>query len=303
MGQKRRSRHQLNRRVRHIGEPSSHRGRNHGVQIRGLAARPPLISDMELSRALSQGLAALSCFTAMQPRLALHEIAERLRMSVPTAQMYVSTLLRLGYLEQGADHRLCLGRASVDVGNAFLDGLPVRQHALPLLRRLRDITGHTASLAILDGADMVYASRISGHAQGQFDADLQLRAGARLALHHTAAGRVLLAHLPLSVMHAVIADLELQTDNDISQADARCELVTHLEQIRADGIATVEHTQCGASRTIAAPIIDGSDRALAAIELTVSSGDYHEDLLLAQLAPILRETCAMASTHALSAGV
>jgi IclR family pca regulon transcriptional regulator len=298
LGQRRRARHQTKRRTRTHGElhPPRH-ATAHGIQVRRADRGVPLSTEteIELSRSLSQGLAALGCFTAEQPRLELEELASKLRLSISSTQKYVLTLTRLGYLEQDQHQRYGIGPAAIDVGRTFLEALPIRQHSLQLLKHLRDTTGHTVSLAILDGTDVIYISRIHGHSQGQHHADTNLQTGTRMPLQLSSAGRVLLAHLPESQRYAISADLDLRLAGRRS-GQALSELHSQLERIRADGFATTEEQPIAGTRAIAGVVRDRSGkRVAAAIELTAPAPVYSAEQIVDRLGPPLAQACKQAS--------
>jgi DNA-binding IclR family transcriptional regulator len=75
----------------------------------------------------------------------------------------------------------------------MLGSLALVRRARPILRELRQTTARTVSLAILDGADVLYLQRLCGFAQGQYELEKGLGAGTRRPARSTAAGQALLA--------------------------------------------------------------------------------------------------------------
>lgn len=301
MGQRRRTRHHK-RRTWVVGEPRSSGGDipTHNLDLRHIGADPATI-DIELGRSLSQGLMLLSCFTVRRPELELDELAEELQLSVAITELYVSTLMRAGYLEEDEEHRYRVGPAAVNIGRVFLEALPLRLRALPLLKQLRDHTGHTVSLAVLDGAEVLYISKVHGHRRGQYDADLNLRSKSRMKLQHTSAGRLLLAHLPESERHAVSADLDLRPTGR-GHRGALSRLNYELAGIRSAGVATTGQLPIEGVRTIAGPVRDRSGRVIAAIELTTPAQSYSSEQIVSQLGPALTRTCIRVSKSQQSRG-
>jgi IclR family pca regulon transcriptional regulator len=264
------------------------------VRFRGPDADVPLSADIDLSRSLSQGLEALSCFTGERPQLDLEELAEELRCSTANTRLYVSTLLRMGYLQQDEDGRYSIGVAGVNVGRAFLEALPIRRLSQPLLKALRDLTGHTVSLAVLDGTEVIYISTVHGHSQGQYDADLNQRAGTQVKLQHSSAGRVLLAYLPKARRHAVCADLDF-VGAGRAHSEALSALHCELDRIRADGLAAIGQHPIEGARTIAGAVRDHTNTVVAAIELTAPASRYSGEQIVSQLGPALAQTCRLLS--------
>jgi DNA-binding IclR family transcriptional regulator len=147
------------------------------------------------SRSLVYGLNLLKLFTAEHPVRGIAELAEQMNVSRPTAHRYAATCLELGYLEQAPMRRYRLARRAAGPGAAMIDSLCLTRQARPLLRGLRELTGRTASLAILDGANVLYLLRLVGFERGQYELERGLGIGSRRPARQTAAGRVLHAAL------------------------------------------------------------------------------------------------------------
>lgn len=144
------------------------------------------------SRSLVYGFTLLRQFTAEAPVRGIAELAEVLNVSRPTAHRYASTCLELGYLEQAPLRRYRLARRAAEPGLAMLGSLALAQRARPILRELRQSTGRTVSLAILDGAEVLYLQRLCGFACGQYELEKGLGAGSRRPARRTAAGKALI---------------------------------------------------------------------------------------------------------------
>src|SRR5580704_1123336 len=162
------------------------------------------------SSSLRAGLAILNCFSAEQPVLGIANLADELSMSRSTTHRYASTLVALGYLEQDQARRYRLAPRVVDVGMSVLDSMALRGKAREHLRELREQTGRTVSLAVLDGGDVRYVDRLRGWRRGQHAVDLDLGVGARVPASCSAMGKVLLAYLPDRERERLIGELELK---------------------------------------------------------------------------------------------
>ncbi|HEV3047061.1 MAG TPA: helix-turn-helix domain-containing protein [Solirubrobacteraceae bacterium] len=150
-------------------------------------------ADTPTSRSLIYGLGMLRLFTAEQPVRGIAELAELMNLSRPTAHRYASTCLELGYLEQAPMRRYMLARRAADPGATLLATLKFTRAAVPILRALREETGRTVSLAVLDGAEVLYLRRLCGFERGQYELEKGLGTGSRRPAGRSAAGRALLA--------------------------------------------------------------------------------------------------------------
>ena len=162
------------------------------------------------SQSLERGLAILSAFRPDQPLLGISELARMLELNRSTTHRYVSTLCRLGYLQQDAStRRYRLGPRVLDLGFSAINSMELREIAAPQMQELSDETGHTVNLAILDHADIVYIERVRSSQPGQRHIDLNLHAGARLPAYCTSMGKVLLANLPDGRREALLDEVQL----------------------------------------------------------------------------------------------
>ena len=238
------------------------------------------------SSSLRAGLAILNCFSAEQPVRGIANLADELSMSRSTTHRYASTLVALGYLEQDQARRYRLAPRVVDVGMSVLDSMALRGKAREHLRELREQTGRTVSLAVLDGGDVRYIDRRRGWRRGQHAVDLNLGVGALLPVHCSAMGKVLLAHLPEREREQVIAGLELTRRGPKSITSKRA-LRTELEQVRADGLALSDEELAPGVRTIAAPVIGPGGEVVAAIGIPVPADAFTREELAEVLGPPL----------------
>jgi DNA-binding IclR family transcriptional regulator len=148
-----------------------------------------------MSRSLVYGLGLLKLFTAEEPVRGIAELADLMAVSRPTAHRYASTCLELGYLEQAPMRRYRLARRAAEPGMAMLDSLVLTQRSRPILQELREETGRTVSLAVLDGEEVLYLQRLCGFERGSYELEEGLGSGSRRPARRTAAGKALLSTL------------------------------------------------------------------------------------------------------------
>ncbi len=124
------------------------------------------------SSSLVAGLAMLACFSAERPVRGIADMAVELDLRRSTTHRYATTLVTLGYLEQGPNRKYRLSSRVSDVGMSLLDSLAMRSVARRHLRELRTRTGRTVSLGVLGGDKVVYIDRWQGSRQGQYAVDV-----------------------------------------------------------------------------------------------------------------------------------
>jgi IclR family pca regulon transcriptional regulator len=249
----------------------------------------PSLREPRYSQSLERGLAILSCFTPKRPVLGIADIADELGMSRSTTHRYVITLVALGYLEQGASRKYRLGLRVTNLGMSALNSTGLREHAHPYLEELRQRTSYSTSLAVLDGADIVYVDRARSFRRGQGAIDLDLHPGSRLPAHSTAMGKILLAYLPESEQRELLGSMKLskQGPNTITSKKA---LREELEEVREEGFAVNDEELAPDLYSIAAPVRNEAREVVAAINVAAASSMISLEEMVDALSPHLLST-------------
>jgi IclR family pca regulon transcriptional regulator len=256
----------------------------------------PILRGPRYSQSLERGLAILGCFTSEHPVLGIADIADELGMSRSTTHRYVTTLLALGYLEQGRSRKYRLGLRVTDLGMSALNSTGLRENVHPFLEELRERTGYTIGLAVLDGTEILYVDRARSWRRAERETDLGLHPGSRMPAYCTAMGKVLLANLPDEVQRDLIAQLQLErnTPRTITSKQA---LRTELERISENGYALNDQELRPGLQAIAVPVRDESREAVAAIGIAASPEAITVAELTDALGPHLISTAARISSR------
>jgi IclR family pca regulon transcriptional regulator len=243
------------------------------------------------SVSLAVGLAILESLTAEHPVLGIAEIADVMGLrGRSTTHRYASTLAVLGYLEQDRSRRYRLAPKAANLALALLDSMPLRAAAREHVRGLRDRTGYTTGLVILDGPDVLYTERFSGHRRGQWAVDDGIGVATRLPAHLTAGGKALLAGLPTAERTKLLQGLR-SVQQATGSVTSNQRLGDELAQIHEERLALSDQELREGLRSIAIPLADTLGDVLAAIEIAVPAGAFTSMQALAEhLAPALTET-------------
>jgi DNA-binding IclR family transcriptional regulator len=223
----------------------------------------------------SRTLALLGAFDADHRSLTLTRLAERAGLPVPTAHRLVSELVGWGALIRRPTGEYVVGRRLWDLGLLAPGPTVPREVASPFLHDIYGATLATVHLAVRDGTQVLYLSRLSGHRS----VPVVSTVGSRLPMHSTGVGKVLLAHAPVDVQRAVLGNLTRVTPYTVTQP-ARLE--QELRRVHVDGFAqTSEEMSLGAC-SVAVPVRRGDD-VVAAIGIVVASLKRDRGRLLAAL--------------------
>ncbi len=219
--------------------------------------------------------------------LRISELADMIKVSRSTTHRYAQTLVELGCLEQDRKHRYRLAHGIAGAGAAFISTLRLETpEAWKVLEELRDVTGYTVSMGVLDGARVLYTYRLFGHGRGQYEADLDLDVGASVPVYCTAIGKVLLGGLSSTEQQQVVAGLKLVPRGPNTITKKRV-LLEELLAARAVGIAVCDEEQAKGVRSIAAAITHTGHSRPMALSITVPAESMSVATMTAKLGPRL----------------
>lgn len=139
--------------------------------------------------AVERALTILEAFGDGAPSLSLAELAARSGYYKSTILRLAASLERFGYLVRGGDGRFRLGASLARLGALYRDESDLEAVLRPVLRRLRDASGETASFYVRSGLTRTCLYRENAARELRH----HLEEGARLPLSLGAAGKVLLA--------------------------------------------------------------------------------------------------------------
>lgn len=237
-------------------------------------------------RSLARGLAVLKAFDQDSPALTLSEVARRTNLSRAAAGRFLKTLVTLGYASfDGRDYRL---RPRVlELGMAYFSSHSFIDIANPLLKEAADRATEPCSMAVLDGAEIVYVARHTANRM----MSISITIGKRYPAHSTSLGRVLLGGLPDSRLDDLLAaaDIRQVTPDTITDKN---ELRRVILAARSDGHSVAESQLEVGILSIAVPVRERTGEVIAAINMGVPSSRHSLQTLRTELLPILEETAA-----------
>ena len=202
--------------------------------------------------------------------LGVSELARRANIPKSTVSRVASELVAQQFLDRDGD-KFYLGVRLYELGQTVEQPQRLRRLAYPVMAELRDLTGQSVQLAVMEGSDVVFVAIARSEPAVRPHATV----GGRLPVHATALGKAVLAFSSPDVIDRVIrGGLVARTAHTITDADA---LVHELRQIRSTGIAT-EREECVLGRSCtASPILTAGGEALAAISVSGATGDVMVD--------------------------
>jgi DNA-binding IclR family transcriptional regulator len=104
-----------------------------------------------LNRSVERALSILKCYRAEDRGLTLAEISRRTGIHKATALRLLATLESDAMISRGPSGAFTLGAELLRLGTLFADGLEVAPIVRPILQRLVQATGESASLFVKEG--------------------------------------------------------------------------------------------------------------------------------------------------------
>ena len=238
---------------------------------------------------LDRVTAVFDAFGEHDEGLGVSELARRANLPKSTVSRIAADLVAQRFLDRDGD-LLYLGIRLFELGQTVEQPRMLRRLALPVMGELRDVTGQTVHLAVLDGTDVVFVAIVRGEPTSKPLA----RIGSRLPAHSTALGKAILAFSTQAEVNAVVSGgLEERTPHTLTDPAA---LLRELVGIRRVGAAT-EKEECALGRTCtASPILGHGGVPVAAISVAGAVADFDPD----RIAPAVR-AAAMTLSRRLTA--
>lgn len=242
-------------------------------------------------QSLDRGLKGLDL--AFEGGVKPSELARALGVERSSAYRLLYTLAYRGYLVYDGRRRIFVPNAAKFAGmNARLEQSNDWSHqARASLIVLRDKTGETANVGMLDGRHVVFL----GQELSQSSVIIINLLGRRRPAHCSALGKAILAYQPRAVLEQWVAaqPLDALTPRSITDPEA---LLKHLATVRQLGYAVDDEETNEGVRCVAAPLLASSGRVLGSLGI---SGP-NSRLPLSRLPEVAQVVCEVAQATPLN---
>lgn len=214
-------------------------------------------------RVLDRAISVLSVLSDGRPRT-LGELSEEVALNNSTTFRLLSTLASHNYVERDSQtSKYTLGIACLELARSYQASNTLRRASLTELQALRDETGETIHLAVLDHMEVVYLEKLHGlHAIGLMSSHV----GGRALAYCTGLGKALLAFLEPEEVREAFKNTTFKrfTNTTIVELD---QLMVELETIRQQGYAFDRGEHEMDVRCVAMPIFGADGQVTAAISI------------------------------------
>lgn len=235
---------------------------------------------------LAKGLAIVEAL-GREGGLTVADAARAAGATRAAARRCLLTLVDLGYAERAERSFRPLPRLRA-LGRG---GTDAREHLVaasgPVLAAARDTLNESVSLAVLDGADVLFVAR----AEAEHIVSTGVRVGARLPAFCSATGRVLLAGLPLAERADRIgaATQPIRTPHTLTSPAA---ILAAVARVDADGFAISDEELALGMRSLAVPVREPGGGCLAALSVSAYAARATRADLLDRFRPVLLDAAS-----------
>ena len=239
---------------------------------------------MDAVQSVYRSLMLLNCLGDESGPLGLSELSRAVVLPKSTTKRLLATLLQSEYVKYDEQtEKYELGSQILRLGSRMLNSLELRNEARDVALKLRELTGQTVFVAVLDKFEVIYIDKFAG------EISMRASVGSRASAHCTAIGKACLAYLPEKTLDELLARNELYrlTPNTITDPMM---LREELCRIRSQGYAMDEKENREEIRCVAAPVMNYNGQVAGSISISGFEGNFTPEKVKEALVHLLQAT-------------
>jgi len=223
----------------------------------------PLINSKNLLSSLDHALVILESMGQSRSPLGLSEIVRKTEYAKTTVHRVLLTLMKRGFVrKEYQTGRYQLTLKLFEIGSIAVSQLGIKDVAKPYLEAVRNLSGETAHLAVMDDDGVFYIDKIESTQSIRMYSYI----GSRAPIHCTAVGKVLLAYQSDERIEKFLSPgLKAYTQNTILHKD---KLTEELRKIRKQGYALDNEELEIGLLCIASPVRNHLGEVIAAVSIS-----------------------------------
>ncbi|MQY43966.1 helix-turn-helix domain-containing protein [Epibacterium sp. SM1969] len=222
---------------------------------------------------LNRGLRVLEILGAAAEPMSLSDIGRAMDLSRSSAFRLVYTLRHMDFIKEAEQkNTYTLGARVLNLGFSYLNQQPITAIARPLLSDLRDRTGVSAHLSVLEGHDVLYL----GSHQARTGFVSNMVTGTRIEAYATAIGWCLLSGFSDEELVAFCAGIEMRAITKHTPTDF-ASLKARVDQMRTDGYVFSRGFREPGGSSVAVPVCDHSGAVTACVNISGPDSGFDFD--------------------------
>jgi DNA-binding IclR family transcriptional regulator len=223
------------------------------------APKPAAAAELPDSKSVTgRAFLVLDAFDAEHRHQSLAAIARRTGLPLTTCHRLVHELVAQGALTRTLDGSYEIGSKIWRLGILASLHSDLREVALPYMEDIYQLANDAVQIGVLDGFRCLIVERIAGSRT----LEVISKPGARLPLHASGVGKVLLAHGSTDLQNAVFASLDSYTGQTITDVAV---LKRQLQEIKSKGFAHSKEELAIGATSLAVPISGYGNNVIAAL--------------------------------------
>jgi IclR family pca regulon transcriptional regulator len=244
------------------------------------------ISKADYIEGLAKGLAVLEAFDTERQRLNASLAAQRTGITRAAARRHLLTLAELGYLESDGAHYWLSPRV-LRLAGSYLACSRLPRILQPTLNRLAAQTQAAFSAVVMEGQEVVIVARSAGSAEPVRQLAYGLHLGARLPVHATSTGRVLLAHWSRAQLNGWLKGRVLPRITPFTVVDPGA-FRALIEAVRIQDFCLAREEHEPGIHALAVPLRTAQGHTLAALNVVGSADQLGDGAVQRKWLPLLQ---------------
>lgn len=213
---------------------------------------------------LHRGLRILEVLGAAAEPMSLSEIAREMGLSRSSTFRLVYTLRQMEFLKEAEQkNSYTLGARVLNLGFAYLNQQPITAIARPHLSALRDTTGVSAHLSVLEGRDVLYL----GSHQARTGYVSNMVTGTRMQAYASAIGWCLLAALDDAQLREFCEGLDMKSYTEHTPTSYAA-LQARVDDVRRLGYVVSRGFREPGGSSVAVPVRDNTGKVVACVNIS-----------------------------------
>ncbi|UOQ44286.1 IclR family transcriptional regulator [Halobacillus salinarum] len=218
--------------------------------------------------------------------LGITELSHHLDIPTTTVHRIVSTLLNFNMVKKDINTgKVLLGMHMVYLASKIIDSIDLRESARPYLEDLRDKTNEVIHLCVRENEEVVYIDKVESNQKVKIASKIGYRAN----LHCTGVGKALLTGLEDEEVRKILKNKGMTKYTETTIIDPE-QMIKHLHEIKNKGYAIDNLEHEADIRCVAAPILDYTNKVIAAISIAGPETRVTNQKIEQELAPLIKET-------------
>lgn len=233
------------------------------------------VQNREQVASVERALSILELLASRNHGLSTSEISRAAKVPKSSTSYLLRTLVGRGYVRRDTETgQHTLGIRILSLGGQAMQGMALRELAMPHLRQIVETTRLGSHLGILDHGDAVYIE----HVESPGFIKMDIWNGRRVAPQATAVGKALICHLSREHVQ------EIAGMHPLRQVSPRTivtlpHLFEELAAICRRGYAIDDEEHAIGVRCVAAPVFSASGEVVAAIGVSGTVSQLNDDYL------------------------